>query len=217
MHQLLLWFESKLKTRLQTLFILKKYLAILFLGLLFMSCENRWVFKGENFPPELGFKLANGQFEDEEGNLVISLSDTLKLNAKTSAEFYSFEMKYFDDNLVEITYEILKGDGELVQSNTENPQSGIIDISQEEVTLQYLPAEMGDHEIRFIAIDAFGEKSASVTIQLYFFDNSPSFKFRYLLNNSSEIINQTSETQVNVTVNETIVAEKDFVSDFWKK
>ena len=135
------------------------------------SCDNRWVFKGENIPPELGLKLTNGQFTDDEGNLLISLSDTLKLNAKTTTEVYTFDMKYFDDNLVEITYEILSGNGALIQLNVEEQMQGKIDISQDEVSLEYKPEELGEHEIRFIATDAFGESSGSVTVRLFFFDN----------------------------------------------
>ena len=150
---------------------IKKFTVFLLLGMLFMSCENRWAFKGENIPPELGIKLANGQYTDEEGNLAYLLADTIKLSSKTSDATYTFDMKYFDDNLVEITYEIVKGNGELVQLNVEENESGVIDISQEEVSLEYTPVEMGEHEIKFVAIDAFGEKSASVTIQLLFFDN----------------------------------------------
>jgi len=147
------------------------YIVLSFFALACISCDNRWAFKGENLPPELGLKLLNGEFTDEEGNLLISLSDTLKLNAKTENETYTFDMKYFDENLVEINYEILKGDGELVQSNTTQAIAGQIDISNEEITLEYVPNELGEHEISFVATDIFGEQSASVTVFLFFFDN----------------------------------------------
>ena len=147
------------------------YILLFLFALACISCDNRWVFKDANIPPELGLKLLNGQFIDENGNLVISLSDTLKLNTKTENETYTFDMKYFDENLVEINYEVTKGDGTLVQKNIAQPIEGQIDISEEEITLEYVPNELGEHEITFVATDIFGEKSASVTVFLFFFDN----------------------------------------------
>lgn len=150
---------------------LKNGISFILLGLVLFACDNRWVFRGENFPPEIGLKFSNGQFTDEEGNLLEILSDTFKLNSKSTSEVYTFDMKYFDDNLIEISYEILKGEGRLIQINGGETEAGKLDISEEEISLEYEPFDLGEHEIRFVGIDDFEEQSNAIDINLFFFDN----------------------------------------------
>ncbi|WP_020527543.1 hypothetical protein [Flexithrix dorotheae] len=150
---------------------MKIYLILIFIIALLSSCDNRWQFLEGNVPPNLTFKFANGQFQDEEGNYIVSLTDTFKLNNKSGEDSFEFSVKYIDENLQELSYKFETGEGQIIQKNAISTEEGVLDISQDELELMFVPFGLGDYIITFSATDIYGEKSDIITLNLHFFDN----------------------------------------------
>ncbi|MBX2843774.1 MAG: PKD domain-containing protein [Flammeovirgaceae bacterium] len=150
---------------------MKTYLILITLITILSSCDSRWQFLEGNIPPNLTFKFADGQFKDGEGNFIVSLTDTFKLSNKSEEDNFEFSVKYIDDNLQELSYKFVSGDGQIIQKNALSDEEGVLDISKDELELEFVPFGLGDYIITFSATDIYGEKSEIITLNLHLFDN----------------------------------------------
>ncbi len=136
---------------------LKGVILYIFISILVCSCLRVDRIEELNSEPVLSI---NGQ-----ENIV---ADSVKVIGETAKYIFELTATDHDDNLKSISYEIISGDGSLLQNGAviKEIQTG----QSESILLSYAPSRSGTHILNFNIVDAF-DQEASITLDLYAFEN----------------------------------------------
>jgi len=135
---------------------------LLLIGLLH-SCSDRYeYFEKINEPPSL--------FILKKNRATVELTDSLKTSIQA---YYPIKLILTDSTseIASLKYKINSGQGKMYYKDQEVINANL-NTHNQNISLKWVPASLGTHEIDFIATDRF-KKEKKATIKLFCFDNLP--------------------------------------------
>ena len=136
---------------------------LLFLSLTAVSCSDRYeYFEKVNQPPSLYFVKNN--------DLTPELTDSIKISRHP---YYPIKIQVTDSTseIASLKFEVARGNGEMFYKNNVL-KSNNLNTHNSSISLKWVPADSGVHELAFIATDRF-KKSKKATLRLFCFNNLP--------------------------------------------
>lgn len=138
--------------------------SLLFLLILMgVSCSDRYeYFDKVNRPPSIRFV--------KESDSTTDLTDSIKISR---FPYYPIKLELTDSTseIASLRFKVMRGKGQLFYKNSAL-KSHNLNAQNSLITLKWVPADSGLHELAFTATDRF-EKSQTATLRLLCFTNLP--------------------------------------------